>query len=81
MRKSELSTLLARLCDVVQRLERKLDDAPTDTPLLVPMDVAARRLSISRGSLERMVKRKEIDSRLIAGRRLIPAAELARLSG
>jgi excisionase family DNA binding protein len=75
--------LLSHLAETLDRIDRRLGTPSTvvDEPLLLDLDRAAKRLSISRPTLERMIRSGAVRSRKIGGRRMVPAAEVKRLAG
>lgn len=81
-----IRALMARAIDVLDRIDERMrpcGNLPqgSDAPLCVSMDDAAKKLSVSRQTIERAVKAKELASVLVLGRRLIPTSELRRLAG
>jgi excisionase family DNA binding protein len=73
--------LLARLADALDRVEARLGTALTeDKPLFVDVSTAANLLGVSKQSIERAVKSKELPSKLICGRRLVPRKAIEELA-
>lgn len=71
---------MARLADVLDRLESRLGSPSDETPLLVDIETASKQLSISKQSVERLIRARTLKSKLIGGRRMIPSAALMELA-